>query len=59
MAMTPGQRNKKATAKRKALGEVELRHRVRPGIEAVLQLMEWTEDHEKAWMLNARPFTRT
>jgi len=49
MAMTPDQRNKKATAKRKTVGEVELRHRVRPGIRAMLlQLMEWTEDTEKA-----------
>lgn len=42
MAMTQKERSAKSAAKRAAAGEVELRHRVRPGIKAMLaDLMEW------------------
>lgn len=42
MAMTQQERSAKTAAKRAAAGEVELRHRVRPGIRAMLaELMEW------------------
>ena len=41
-AMTQKERDAKAAAKRAAAGEVELRHRVRPGIRAKLaDLMVW------------------
>lgn len=40
--MTQQQRSTKAAAKRQDLGEVELRHRVRPGIRRMLDdLMAW------------------
>ncbi len=42
MAMTTQQRSAKAAEKRRQLGEVELRHRVRPGIFAMIKdLMSW------------------
>lgn len=42
MAMTQQERSAKTAAKRAAAGEVELRHRVRPGIRAMLaELMGW------------------
>lgn len=42
MAMTQQERNAKTAAKRAAVSEIELRHRVRPGIRAMLaDLMEW------------------
>lgn len=42
MAMTSQQRSAKAAEKRRQLGEVELRHRVRPGIFAMIKdLMSW------------------
>ncbi|WP_240919546.1 hypothetical protein [Metapseudomonas otitidis] len=40
--MTTQQRSAKAAEKRRQLGEVELRHRVRPGIFAMIKdLMSW------------------
>lgn len=49
MAATQKDRSAKTAARRKARGEEELRHRVRPGEkEWLLQLMEWTEDTEQA-----------
>lgn len=48
MPIPQAQRSAKSTAKRQALGEVELRHRVRPGILAILaELMEWGEHTER------------
>lgn len=42
MAMTQQERSAKTAAKRASAGEVELRHRVRPGIRAKLaDLMAW------------------
>lgn len=42
MAMTQQERSAKTAAKRAAAGEVELRHRVRPGIRSMLaELMDW------------------
>ena len=46
-AMTQQQRDAKAAAKREAVGEEELRHRVRPGIRQKLaDLMEWHDIEE-------------
>lgn len=46
-AMDQKERSAKTAAKRAALGEVELRHRVRPGIRAMLaDLMQWHEIEE-------------
>lgn len=36
MAMTPQERNEKSAKKKKAAGEKELRHKVRPGIQEAL-----------------------
>lgn len=36
MAMTPRERNEKSAKKKKAAGEKELRHKVRPGIQEAL-----------------------
>lgn len=36
MAMTPQERNEKSALKKKAAGEKELRHKVRPGIQEAL-----------------------
>lgn len=48
-AMSQKERDAKTAAKRAAAGEVELRHRVRPGILAMLdELMDWHEIEEKA-----------
>lgn len=42
MAMTQQERSAKTAAKRAAVSEIELRHRVRPGIRAKLaDLMDW------------------
>jgi hypothetical protein len=47
MAMSQQERDAKAAAKREAVGEEELRHRVRPGIRQKLaDLMEWHEIEE-------------
>lgn len=47
--MTQQKRSAKAAAKRRALGEVELRHRVRPGIRTLLDdLMAWHEIEQQA-----------
>lgn len=49
MAMTQAERDAKAEAKREAVGEEELRHRVRPGTLAMLQdLMTWFGVKQKA-----------
>ncbi|WP_256261541.1 hypothetical protein [Pseudomonas gingeri] len=49
MAMDQQARLAKSTAKRKELGEEELRHRVRSGEKQMLaDLMAWTEDTEQA-----------
>lgn len=49
MAATQQQRSAKSAAKRKELGEEELRHRVRAGEKQMLaDLMAWTEDTEQA-----------
>lgn len=49
MAKTQTERSAQAAAKRKALGEEELRHRVRPGIKKMLlELMEWNDIDEQA-----------
>lgn len=49
MAKSQQARDAAAAAKRKQLGEVELRHRVRPGIVAMLEdLMTWHGIDEKA-----------
>jgi hypothetical protein len=48
MAMTQQQRDEKAALKRKALGEEELRLRVRPGTkQALAELMAWAEIEEQ------------
>lgn len=49
MAMDQKTRSAKSAAKRKVLGEEELRHRVRAGEKQMLaDLMAWTEDTEQA-----------
>lgn len=49
MAATQQQRSAKSKAKRKSLGEEELRHRVRAGEkQMLLDIMSWTEDEEQA-----------
>ena len=49
MAATQQQRSARSAAKRKGLGEEELRHRVRWGDKQMLaELMAWTEDTEQA-----------
>ena len=49
MAMDQKARSAKSAAKRKGLGEEELRHRVRAGEKQMLaDLMAWTEDTEQA-----------
>lgn len=49
MAMDQQARSAKSAAKRKELGEEELRHRVRAGDKQMLaELMAWTEDTEQA-----------
>lgn len=49
MAMDQKARSAKSAAKRKELGEEELRHRVRAGDKQMLaELMAWTEDTEQA-----------
>ncbi len=61
MPQSQQERDAKAEAKRKALGEEELRHRVRPGTKAKLaELMTWhgiTEQAEAVQLLilNAHP----
>lgn len=48
MAKTQRERDDAATQRRKGAQEVELRHRVRPGILAILtELMEWGEHSER------------
>lgn len=48
MAKTQKDRNDATAQRRKDAGEVELRHRVRPGILAILaELMEWGEHTER------------
>lgn len=48
MAMTQQQRDEKAALKRKAVGEEELRLRVRPGTkQALAELMAWAEIEEQ------------
>lgn len=48
MAMTQQQRDEKAALKRKAVGEEELRLRVRPGTkQALAELMAWSEIEEQ------------
>lgn len=48
-AMTQKERSAKSAAKRAAAGEVELRHRVRPGIRSMLaDLMEWHDIEEQS-----------
>jgi len=48
-AKTSTERSAKSAAKRAAAGEVELRHRVRPGIKAMLlELMAWHGIEEQA-----------
>lgn len=47
-AKTNAERSAKTAAKRKAVGEEELRHRVRPGIRAMLaDLMAWHDIEEQ------------
>ncbi|MEX5552267.1 hypothetical protein [Pseudomonas pergaminensis] len=54
MAMEQKERSAKSAAKRKQLGEEELRHRVRPGEKQMLaDLMAWTEDTEQASVMSA------
>ena len=49
MAMDGKARSAKAALKREAVGEVELRHRVRQGDkDMLLELMSWTTDKEQA-----------
>ena len=49
MAMDQKARSAKSAAKRRELGEEELRHRVRAGEKQMLaDLMAWTEDTEQA-----------
>lgn len=49
MPIPQAQRSAKATAKRQALDERELRHRVRPGIRNMLaDLMQWHGIEEQA-----------
>ncbi|WP_179179105.1 hypothetical protein [Pseudomonas sivasensis] len=53
MAATQQQRSAKSAAKRRELGEEELRHRVRQGEKQMLaDLMAWTEDTEKASVMS-------
>jgi hypothetical protein len=48
-ALTQQERNARTAAKRVAVGEIELRHRVRPGIRAMLaDLMAWHGIEEQA-----------
>ena len=48
-AASQQERSAKAAAKRAAVGEIELRHRVRPGIKAMLSdLMAWNGIEEQA-----------
>lgn len=48
-ALTQQERNARTAAKRAAVGEIELRHRVRPGIRAMLaDLMAWHGITEQA-----------
>ncbi len=48
MAKTQKDRDQATAQRRKAAGEEELRHRVRPGILAILtELMEWGEHTER------------
>lgn len=48
-ALSQKERSARAAAKRAALGETELRHRVRPGIRAMLDdLMTWHGIEEQA-----------
>ena len=48
MAKTQKERDDAAAQRRKGAQEVELRHRVRPGILAILtELMEWGEHSER------------
>lgn len=48
MAMTQHQRDEKAALKRRAVGEEELRLRVRPGTkQALAELMAWAEIEEQ------------
>lgn len=48
-AKTQAERSAKSAAKREAALEVELRHRVRPGIKAMLaDLMDWHDIKEQA-----------
>jgi hypothetical protein len=48
MVLTQKQRDEKAATKRKALGEEELRLRVRPGTkQALVELMAWAEIEEQ------------
>lgn len=47
MAMDQKERNQRTAAKRAAAGEIELRHRVRTGIRAMLSdLMQWHDIEE-------------
>jgi len=61
MAATQQERDQGTATKRKALGEVELRHTVRPGIEEMLtELQAWHGIKERSeavqnLILNARP----
>jgi hypothetical protein len=49
MAMDGKARSAKAALKRQAVGEVELRHRVRQGEKDMLSdLMSWSDDKEQA-----------
>lgn len=49
MAMDQKARSAKSAAKRRELGEEELRHRVRAGEKQMLaDLLAWTEDTERA-----------
>ncbi|QJI11991.1 hypothetical protein HKK58_05415 [Pseudomonas sp. ADAK22] len=53
MAATQQQRSAKSAAKRRELGEEELRHRVRQGEKQMLaELMAWTEDTEQASVMS-------
>lgn len=48
MAMTPRERSALAAAKRQIYAEKELRHRVRPGIQRMLDdLMSWNQVDEQ------------
>lgn len=48
MAKTQKDRDEATTKRRQAAGEVELRHRVRPGILTILaELMDWGEHTER------------